>query len=116
MTISDLIERRVDALLKRLFRQNPPRYDKVCTNPVTGGRYLGGIDPIQPQKRMARQALVAREWFALNGPGDVQPLPLSYDEREKLKGGQGLLPYLLALYARSLDSRQYNCDEHPRFE
>jgi hypothetical protein len=116
MTITNLIERRVDAQVERLFRENPPRYDKICTNPVTGSQYVGGIDPIDREKRIARQPLLARERFALNSPADAQPLPVSYDEREKLKGGQGLLPYLVALYARSLESRQYDCEEHPRFE
>ena len=50
----------------------------------------------------------------INGPADAQPLPLSYDEREDMKGG-GLLDYILALYARSLEGRDYDVKEHPSF-
>jgi hypothetical protein len=59
------------------------------------------------------RALLAREYFAKHGPADAPPLPLSYDEREDLKGGRGLLAYIVALYARSLDSREYDLKEHP---
>jgi hypothetical protein len=61
------------------------------------------------------RALLAREHFAKHGPADAPPLPLSYDEREELKEGCGLLSYLVALRARSLDSRKYDLDEHPSF-
>jgi hypothetical protein len=32
------------------------RYGKVRRNPVTGGSFLRGLDPIQPQKAMALSA------------------------------------------------------------
>jgi hypothetical protein len=49
------------------------------------------------QKRFERRARDAREWFALNGPRDLQPLPLGYAEREDLKAGGA--PHILALRA-----------------
>jgi hypothetical protein len=58
---------------------------------------------------------VARAHFAKHGPADAPPLPLSYDEREDIKEGRGLLSYLVALHARSLDSREYDVKEHPPF-
>ena len=46
----------------------------------------------------------------------LQPLPLSYAEREHLKiGGYGPAKRILAWYARSLEGRDYNLEEHPSF-
>ena len=61
-----------------------------------------------------RPALAARKWFADNGPPDLQPLPLGYNERERLKHGGA--DHILAWYARSLDSRDYNFLKHPSFD
>ena len=61
-----------------------------------------------------RKALAAREWFDDNGPPDLQPLPLGYDERERLKRGGAA--HILAWYARSLNSRNYDVLEHPSFD
>ena len=107
-----MAEDRVDRLVEDLFAKNPGQYGQQCENPVTGGRYVGGLDPIEPQKRMARLALMARECFAVNGPPDAPPLPLSYDEREDLKIGG--LATIVALYARSWEGRDYD-QEHPAF-
>ena len=46
-----------------------------------------------------RPALAARKWFADNGPPDLLPLPLGYNEREALKHGG--IDHILAWYARS---------------
>ena len=61
------------------------------------------------------QAQFAREMFALNGPSDAPPLPIGYDEREHTKR-QGWLPKIVGLYARSLENRNYDMQEHPAFE
>jgi hypothetical protein len=114
MKVAHIADRQVDLLVDRLFGENPPRYGQRCTNPVTGGHYVGGLDPITPQKRMARLALLAREWFAPHGPPDAPPLPVSHDEREDLKSGG--LPHMVAWYARSLEGRDYDLDEHPSFD
>jgi hypothetical protein len=116
MSITNLIERRVDALVEGLFKENPPRYDKICTNPVTGSRYVGGLDPIEREKRLARSALRARESFAIHGPADCQPLPITDCERDEVKR-RGLLGYLRALHARSVSTQEYEYyAEHPPFE
>ncbi len=60
-----------------------------------------------------RTALAARKWFAANGPHDLQPLPLGYNERESLKRGGAM--HILAWYARSLDCRNYDVLAHPSF-
>jgi hypothetical protein len=55
----------------------------------------------------------ARKWFADNGPPDLQPLPLGYNERERLKHGGA--DHILAWYARSLDGLDYDVSAHPSF-
>ena len=107
----DEIRREVD----RLFAEAPDRFEEVRRNPVTGARWLRGGDPIGPQKRDACRALKARAWFAQNGPQDVQPLPLSYDEREALKSGGSALQRIVACFGGSLEDRDYAYDEHPSF-
>src|ERR687887_534836 len=78
-------------------------------------RYGGGISGVdQSCSSRGRRARFARKWFADNGPPDIQPLPLGYDEREALKGGGA--PHILAWYARSLAGRKYNVLEHPLFD
>jgi hypothetical protein len=59
---------------------------------------------------------LARQWFANCGPQDhdLQPFPIGSDEREALKGGGA--PHILAWYARSLASLEYDILEHPSFE
>jgi hypothetical protein len=119
MNITDLAEFRVAREVDRLFRENPPRHGQQCVNPVTGGWYLGGDDPIAPQKRAARRALLAREWFALNGPPDAQPLPLSAFEIEKRKympgNKQPSLDYIVSCFAYSFRARRYDPKNHPSF-
>ena len=73
---------------------------------------ISGVD--QSCSSRGRRARFARKWFADNGPPDIQPLPLGYDEREALKGGGA--PHILAWYARSLAGRKYNVLEHPLFD
>jgi hypothetical protein len=99
----------------RLFKAN--RKEEIAEIPIVGGHYCPGLDNIRPLKKLARAALAAREWFYENGPADLQPLPLSYNEREEVKreGGLSGLSTILGLYARSLGCRDYDVDEHPSF-
>ncbi len=66
-------------------------------------------------KGLERQATLAREHFALNGPPDAPPLPIGYDEREQTKR-QGSLAKLVGLYARSLAHQKYDLQKHPSFD
>jgi hypothetical protein len=96
-----------------LFGENPGSHGGQYENPVTGGRFVYGIEPIEPQKEVARRTLLAREWFALNGPADAPELPITYEEREYLKWRTGRpLDYVVAQFARSLGP-QYDVTEHP---
>lgn len=84
-------------------------------NPVTGGWFVLGLDPIGPQNRLAGKALKARIWFASQKPPDAPDLPLTYEERERLKGGCNL-DYIVALLGRSLAMRYYETEGHPGFD
>jgi hypothetical protein len=98
----------------RLFREADLERGSVCENPVTGSKFVPGIDRIKPQKERARLALKAREWFSRHAPPDAPPLPLSYGDREDLK--RGGLPHIVAWFARSLEARHYDYQEHPSFD
>lgn len=104
----------------RLFRDAPDRYEKRRQNPITGGEWLAGDDPIAPQKRMAHRALFAREWFSFYGPHDAQPLPLSNEEIANRKRGSDSknapLSYITSCFAHSLRSHKYDVNSHPSFE
>jgi hypothetical protein len=110
---ANLAEYRARRLVDSLFDANAARQGEICEWPVIGGHYVSGSDPIEREKETAVRALLARDWFADNGPPDGPPLPLSHDEREDMKGGRGLLNYIFALYARSLEGRDYDVKEHP---
>src|SRR5262245_46393248 len=73
-----------------------------------------GLNPATSRKRPRWRPKVARQWFARTAPPDAPPLPLSYEERESLKGGG--LPHLVAWYARSLETLNYVVFDHPPFE
>jgi len=112
-SLSDL-DKAIASEVDRMFREADDRMYETRTNPVTGGRWVRGLDPIKPQKQAAYRALKARAGFAVTAPPDAPPLPLSYGEREDLKVGG--LSHLVAWYARSLQARNYDVYEHPSFE
>ena len=102
------------AEVDRIFRVAHLPRGSVCENPVSGGKFVPGTDPMGPQKKRARLALEARDWFADHGPPDAPPLPLTYGDREDLKVGG--LPHIVAWFARSLEARAYDYHEHPSFD
>ena len=61
------------------------------------------------------KAKAAREWYAVNGPPDVQPLPLGYSERERCQGRSGA-HHILKWYARSLAGLDYKVEQHPQYD
>jgi hypothetical protein len=83
----------------------------VC--PITGATFVWGDDRVSVYVQRASRALLMRHAFAEKYP-DLPRLPLSYQEREMLKGRFGLA-YVLALYARSLATRDFNAAGHPSF-
>jgi hypothetical protein len=98
----------------RLFKEAPDRYNRIRTNPVTGSRWVNGVDRVGPQKRAACRGLVARAWFDRDSP-EMKALPLSYHEREELKRHGGV-DYIQSVYARSFEAQKYDFVRHPSFE
>jgi hypothetical protein len=107
-----LIEREVDQLFREM-EANASHGDR-CENPVTGGSFIWGDDPLEPQKEAANAALLAREWFHLNTPVGTPPLPLSGEEIERYRRSGGLRA-MVGSFARSLARVDHNIDLHPSF-
>jgi hypothetical protein len=107
----DSIKTHVD----RLFKDAAPWRGELCENPVTGGYWLPGDDLISRQKRMACAALLAREWFAIYGPHDAPPLPLSDAELEDLKYTDPF-SHIVSCFAYSLRAHNWDFNSHPSFE
>jgi hypothetical protein len=112
--IISLAERKVAIYVDRLFREKPPLHGQYCINPVTGGSYMGGLDPIEPEKEMARRALSAPLWFAKCGPNDAQPLPLTGTKIADMKY-RGPLSHIISCFAYSLRSLDWDTGRHPNF-
>jgi hypothetical protein len=112
ITITAEIKRKVD----RLFEELNAKRGDYCFNPVTGGTFIWGEDPIKPQKEDACCALAAREWFAVNGPPDAPPLPLSHEECEDYRRSSGLMK-IVGFFGRSVrKTAKYDIQGHPSFE
>lgn len=120
MKITHLTDHEVDLLVEELFAKNQRPHGQVCVNPVTGSRYVSGVDPIEPQKKAARDALLARERFAIVGPKDMQPLPISDEEIENLKyawdSKQPTRNFILSCFGNSLRLNDHDLKSHPSFE
>ena len=108
---TSIIQERVD----QLFRGAAPQRGHLCRNPVVGGDWLVGEDPITVQKKKAHRALLAREWFFLHGPKDAPPLPLSDWEQADLRYHDPL-GHLVVDFARSLEANGWQFNGHPSFE
>jgi hypothetical protein len=106
----DTLDAHIDDLLSRSIDNN----SKLQRNPVTGGTWVRGLDSVRSQKQKARGALLAAALYEASAPPEVPKLPLTYGEREALKGDFGL-GYVVALYARSLECRNYRTLGHPDF-
>jgi hypothetical protein len=106
---NSLIKREVE----RLFAGIKATRGECCVNPITGGKFVMGLDPIATQKKKAIAALLACEWFAVKGPSDAPPLPLyGVDTYRNARGLKGVVGF----YARSLYRQQYDVCRHPPFD
>jgi hypothetical protein len=115
MANSTNLKKHVD----QLFAALNAKHGDSCRNPVTGGAFVWGIDPLRVQKTEAVRALRACEWFAVNGPRDAPPLPLSHEDIEDYRKAGGLTA-VVGFYARSLSRggygrQSYEVSNHPTF-
>ena len=114
MASSNLIESPIRREVERLFGEISAKRGDLCTNPVTGGEFVYGFDPIRLQKKIAYNALLAREDFAVNGPADAPRLPLEHWECERVRWSGRPLDYLTAQYAKRMVAL-YDVKAHPCF-
>ena len=98
----------------RLFKDAAPWRGELCENPVTGGYWLPGDDSISRQKRLACRALFAGEWFAIYGPHDASPLPLTDAELDELKYTDAF-SHIVSCFAYSLRAHKWDFNSHPSF-
>jgi hypothetical protein len=112
----DQVVKLVEANVDHLFSGLAAQHGELCINPVTGGHFVFGDDPITPQKQMARKALLARDWFAKCGPPDAPPLPLSSGEIEDMKFKRPALYHIISCFAFSLRSLDWDFTRHPGFD
>ena len=101
--------------VERLFSEISARRGDLCENPVTGGDFVYGLDPLTYQKKIAYRALLAREYFALDAPADAPPLPINDCDRRYVKMSGGPLNYFAAQYALSMVPRKYDVKGFPSF-
>ncbi len=101
--------------VEHLFGGISARRGELCENPVTGGEFVYGFDPIGLQKKIAYHALLAREDFALNGPADAPQLPLEHWECEQVRWSGRPLDYLTAQYAKRMVAL-YDVKTHLSFD
>ena len=104
------IKNKVDLL----FKNAPDRFAEVRENPVTGGKFVANVDSMRGQKLRAQRALEARESFGAQKPDDAPELPLSYQERERLKVCG--VNYIISVFGRSLACRDFLTEGHPNFD
>jgi hypothetical protein len=108
--------RIIKSYVERLFKEDGPcRKGELRQNPVHGGNFVYGEDPIAPQKRDARRSLLAREWFYEFGPHDAPPPPLSSWEIEDMRYKKPF-HHLIAHFAMSLRCKDWDFNIHPSFE
>jgi hypothetical protein len=116
------IPRIIKSYVDGLFKEDLScRKGNLRVNPVHGGKFIDGMDPIATQKRDARRALLAREWFYEFGPRGAPPLPISSCQIEDMRYGFGRFGakvgfyHLIAHFAASLRARGWDYTMHPSF-
>ena len=116
MASSKLSETPIGREVERLFGEISAKRGDLCENPVTGGEFVYGFDPIQRQKKMAYHALLAREDFARMVLPTHHDFPLEHweCERAKMVGRPLGLPH--RAISRDRIVAQYDVKAHPSFD
>jgi hypothetical protein len=100
--------------VERLFGEISAKRGDLCTNPVTGADFVHGFDSIKRQKDVAYKRLIVRDYVASHAPPDAPPMPTDDYERNRAKHLSGLLGFITAQYAWSLEN-QDDLRDHPFF-
>jgi hypothetical protein len=114
MATSNVGEIQIRRDVERLFGEISAKRGDLCENPVTGGEFVYGFDPIEQQKETAYTRLRAQQYFVLNGPPDAPLIPTEDYERSRAKDAAGLLGFISAQYIWSLED-QDDLKLHPSF-
>jgi hypothetical protein len=114
MACTKLSETPIGQEVERLFGEISAKRGDLCTNPVTGGDFVYGLDPIEQQKNAAYKRLLARAYFALHGPPDAPQMPTDDYDRNRAKYANGLLGFITAQFIWSMESRN-DLKVHPPF-
>ena len=114
MASSKLSETLIGREVERLFGDISAKRGDLCTNPVTGGDFVYGFDPIKQQKDMAYKRLLAREYGALNSPPDAPLIPTDDYGASRAKYAAGLLGFITVQFIWSLEN-QHDLTVHPPF-
>jgi hypothetical protein len=114
MASSKISESPIGREVERLFGEISAERGDLCTNPVTGGEFVYGLDSIKRQKDAAYKRLLVREYFALHGPPDAPLMPTDDYERNRAKYATGLLGFITAQFIWSLEN-QHDLTVHPSF-
>jgi hypothetical protein len=107
-------ETEIKREVERLFGEISAKRGDLCTNPVTGGDFVYGSDPIKKQKEAAYKRLLVRDYFELHGPADAPRMPTDDYERNRAKHLSGLLGFITAQFIWSLEN-QDDLRVHPSF-
>jgi hypothetical protein len=104
---------RATEYVMRIYELGP---DDFRGNPLASwADFAGGFDSPKLRIKPAIRAVLARRWFAVNGPqdDDLQPLPLGWFERQSMyRCGATQILYW---FARSLANLNYDTTQHPSF-
>ena len=104
----------IRAHVDRMYRA-APKDEQFYSDPVFGAEWLKSAMPMAKQKKGARRALLAREWFYLHGPSDAPPLPLDGEEQADLKY-RDPLAHLVTQFSKSLAANGWDIHSHPSFK
>jgi len=115
MATHKLSETLIGREVERLFGDISAKRGDLCTNPVTGGDFVYGFDPIKQQKDMAYKRLLAREYGALNSPPDAPLIPTDDYGASRAKYAAGLLGFITVQFIWSLEN-QHDLTVHPSLE
>jgi hypothetical protein len=102
------------AYVTRVYKTGP---DEIEDNPVADwADFAECSDSTEKLIEAAVRAVLARRWYAVNGPQDpdLQPLPLGWSERRDIR--RCAVDSIRAWFARSVAHLDYDITQHPSLD